>query len=71
MRVVDVLRLVLLLAIFAAAFAVWLGRVGVAVGGGGLAAVIVFAAFRGWQGKRKVDAAMREATADLPAAKRG
>ena len=47
MRVVDVLRWVLLLAVFAAAFAVWLGRVGVAVGGGGLAAVIVFAAFRG------------------------
>jgi hypothetical protein len=60
-RVIDLLRILLLFAIVAAAFMIWLGRVGVAVGGGGLVAVIAFAAVRGWLGKRKLDAAMRDA----------
>jgi hypothetical protein len=60
-RAIDVLRLFVLFAIVAVAFMIWLGRVGVAVGGGGLLAVVAIAAVRGWRGKRKLDEAMREA----------
>ncbi len=65
MRAVDVLRVLLLLAVVVAAFMIWLGRVGVAVGAGGLVAVVAVASIRGWRGKRRVDAAMREAAQDL------
>jgi hypothetical protein len=60
-RVINLLRVLLLFAILAVAFMIWLGRVGVAVGGGGLVAVVALSAVRGWLGKRKLDAAMRDA----------
>jgi len=60
-RAINLLRVLALLAIIAVAFMIWLGRVGVAVGGGGLVAVVALAAVRGWHSKRKLDAAMRDA----------
>jgi hypothetical protein len=61
-----IIRLVLLVSFLLVAFLIWLGRVGLALGAGGLAGTVLIAFIRGELGKRKLDAAMREADRAAP-----
>ena len=69
MRIGAVIRFALVLAFVLIAFMIWLGKVGVALGAVGLAGTVVLAFVRGAVGKRKLEAAMREADAAEPPAR--